>query len=62
MAFKITGKQYGSVSQILREFKEKEEWLADGQWVCIIEIPAGMKPDLISKVMKRDSDAEFKEL
>ena len=62
LAFKISGKQYGGVSQLLRQYKEKEEWLPNGQWVCIIEIPAGMKSDLISKVMKRDSDAEFKEL
>jgi len=62
LAFKITGKHYGSVSQILRQYKEKEEWMPNGQWVCIIEIPAGMKGELISKVMNKDSDAEYKEL
>ena len=62
LAFKINGKHYGSVSQILRQYKEKEEWMPNGQWVCIIEIPAGMKGDLISKVMNKDSDAEYKEL
>lgn len=62
LAFRITGKQYGSVSQLLRQYKEKEEWLENGDWACVIEIPAGMKADLISKVMNRDSDAEYKEL
>tara|TARA_X000000368_G_scaffold359987_1_gene303565 strand:+ start:77 stop:763 length:687 start_codon:yes stop_codon:yes gene_type:complete len=62
LAFKVTGKHYGSVSQILRQYKEKEEWMPNGQWVCIIEIPAGMKGELISKVMNKDSDAEYKEL
>jgi len=62
LAFRITGKHYGPVSQLLRQYKEKEEWLPDGQWVCVIEIPAGMKGELISKVMNKDSDAEYKEL
>jgi ribosome maturation protein SDO1 len=62
LAFRVSGKQYGSVSQLLRQYKEKEEWLENGDWACIIEIPAGMKADLISKVMNRDSDAEYKEL
>ena len=48
--------------QLLRQYKEKEEWLENGDWACVIEIPAGMKADLISKVMNRDSDAEYKEL
>ncbi|MED5272291.1 MAG: ribosome assembly factor SBDS [Candidatus Thermoplasmatota archaeon] len=62
LAFRINGKHYGAVSQILRQYKEKEEWMPNGQWVCIIEIPAGMKGELISKVMNKDSDAEYKEL
>jgi ribosome maturation protein SDO1 len=62
MAFRIPGKNYGSISQLLREFKEKDEWLENGDWACIIEIPSGMKADLISKVMNRDSSAEYKDL
>jgi len=62
LAFKISGKSYGPVSQILRQYKEKEQWLENGEWACVIEIPAGMKADLISKVMNKDSDAEYKEL
>ena len=62
LAFKISGKFYGSISQILRKYKEREEWLENGDWACVIEIPAGMKGDVISKVMNKDSDAEYKEL
>tara|TARA_B100000945_G_scaffold304518_1_gene290089 strand:- start:489 stop:1175 length:687 start_codon:yes stop_codon:yes gene_type:complete len=62
MAFRISGKHYGSVSQLLREYKEKDEWLPNGDWACIIEIPSGMKSDLISKVMNKDSGAEYKDL
>ena len=62
LAFKISGKSYGPVSQILRQYKENEQWLENGEWACVIEIPAGMKADLISKVMNKDSDAEYKEL
>ncbi|MAS62662.1 MAG: ribosome assembly factor SBDS [Euryarchaeota archaeon] len=62
MAFRIPGKNYGSISKLLREFKEKDEWLENGDWACIIEIPSGMKADLISKVMNRDSSAEYKDL
>ena len=62
MAFRISGKHYGATSQLLREYKEKDEWLENGDWVCVIEIPSGMKADLISKVMNRDSGAEYKDL
>ena len=61
-AFRIPGINYGSISQLLREFKEKDEWLENGDWACFIEIPSGMKADLISKVMNRDSSAEYKDL
>lgn len=62
LAFKVSGKAYGSVSQLLREYKQKEEWLSNGDWACVVEIPAAMKGDLISLVAKRDSDVVVKEL
>jgi ribosome maturation protein SDO1 len=62
LAFRITGKSYGAVSQVLREYKQKEEWLSNGDWACIIEIPAAMKADMIGMVAKRDSEVEVKEL
>jgi len=62
LAFKIPGANFGSVSQILRGFQQKEGWLEDGSWACVIECPAGMKGELIGQVMKKSADAEVKEL
>ena len=62
LAFKIPGSAYGSVHRDLRSYQQKEGWLEDGSWACVIECPAGMKADLIGQVMRRSSDAEVKEL
>lgn len=62
LAFKVAGAHYGSTARELREYVQKEEWLADGTWACVVEIPAGMKGDVISIVMRRDSEAEVREL
>ncbi|HJM55208.1 MAG TPA: ribosome assembly factor SBDS [Poseidonia sp.] len=62
LAFKVPGSAYGGVSRVLRSYQQKEGWLEDGSWACVIECPAGMKPELIGQVMRRSSDAEVKEL
>ena len=62
LAFRIPGKAYGSVSQLLRSYQQKEGWLENGDWACGVEIPAGMKGDIIGQVLKRANDAEVKEL
>lgn len=62
LAFRVPGSAYGSVSQLLRTHQKKEGWLENGDWACVIEIPAGMKGDMIGQVLKRSSDAEVKEL
>ena len=62
LAFRVPGSAYGSVSQLLRTYQKKEGWLENGDWACVIEIPAGMKGDIISQVLKRSNDAEVKEL
>ena len=62
IAFRIPGKAYGSVSQLLRSYQQKEGWLENGDWACVVEIPAGMKGDIIGQVLKRANDAEVKEL
>jgi ribosome maturation protein SDO1 len=62
LAFRIPGSAYGSVSQILRTHQRKEGWLENGDWACVVEIPAGMKGDLIGQVLKRSNNAEVKEL
>ncbi len=62
MAFKVQGKDYGGISQMLRHSIQKEEWLSDGSWVCVVSVPGGMKNDLISKVASRSPDVEVREL
>ena len=62
LAFRIPGSAYGSVSQLLRTFQQKEGWLENGDWACVIEIPAGRKGDIIGQVLKRANNAEVKEL
>jgi len=62
LAFRISGKDYGGVNQLLRNLIKKEEWLGDGTWVCVIEVPGGMKNEIISRVSQRSSDADVKEL
>ena len=62
LAFRIQGKDYGGVNQLLRDSIQKEEWLSDGSWVCVVECPGGMKSDLISRVSKRSSGLDVREL
>jgi len=62
LAFRIQGKDYGGVHQLLRDSIQKEVWLSDGSWVCVVECPGGMKSDLISRVAKRSSGLDVREL
>ncbi len=62
LAFRVPGKDYGGVHQLLRNSIKKEEWLNDGGWVCVVEVPGGMKNEIISRVSQRSSDADVKEL
>jgi ribosome maturation protein SDO1 len=62
LAFLVQGKDYGGVSQMLRDSIQKEEWTSDGNWACIVTVPGGMKNDIIDKVASRSSDVEVKEL
>ena len=62
LAFRVSGKHYGSVSQLLREYMQKDEWLSNGDWACVVEIPAAIKTDIMGKVAKRDSELVVKEL
>ena len=62
LAFKVQGRDYGGVHQMLRDSVQREEWLSDGTWACVVSVPGGMKNDLISKVAARSSDVEVREL
>ena len=41
----FTGKAYGEVKR--KGQIEKDEWQKDGSWIAIVEVPAGLRGDLI---------------
>ena len=62
LAFKVNGGAYGRAHQMLRPDLKREEWLSDGSWVAVVEVPTARKADLIGEVMRLDKDAEVREL
>jgi len=62
LAFKVPGKDYGGVSNLLRDSMQKDQWLPDGSWACVVEVPGGMKNEIISRVANRSSGVEVREL
>ena len=62
LAFKIPGSGYGGGMRILRQYTVKEGWLEDGSWACVVDIPAGMKGEIIGQIMKVSSQSEVKEM
>jgi ribosome maturation protein SDO1 len=62
LAFRVSGSAYGSVQKEVRSDVIKEQWLDNGDWAFVVEIPAGMKGEYLSKVAKRDPNTEVKEL
>ena len=62
LAFKVPGSAYGSAMRVLRNYHVKDGWLEDGTWACVIEIPAGMKGEIIGQIMKVSSQTEVKEM
>ena len=62
LAFRVSGSAYGAVQREVRSDVIKEQWLENGDWAFVVEIPAGMKGEYLSKVAKRDPNTEVKEL
>jgi len=60
LAFRIPGVEYGSVQSVLRELMIKEEWLPNGDWACVVEVPAGSKIDLMGDIAKRSKGSVVK--
>ena len=62
VAFRIPSAGYGACGKFLRPYLDKEEWLSNGDWACIIECPPGMVGNLIGKVKGVAGNSESKEL
>jgi len=65
VAIKMKGDDYGKCYDDLIHFGlvEKEEWQADGSWIGVIEIPAGLIDELRVKIgNKTKGSATIKEL
>lgn len=62
LAFRVSGSAYGAVQREVRSDVIREEWLDNGDWAFVVEIPAGMKGEYLSKVAKRDSNTEVREI
>ncbi len=63
MAVKLTGDAYGKLYGDISKFGNilKEEWSNAGEYLCIVEIPAGMQGDLMDIVNKKSKgDAEVR--
>ena len=62
VAFRIPSAGYGACGKFLRPYLDKEEWLSNGDWACIIQCPPGMAGNLIGKVKGVAGNSEVKEL
>lgn len=52
LSIKIPAAFTGHAYSLLKEFKEKEEWLDDGSLLCIVSLPAGMQSEFYDKLNK----------
>jgi ribosome maturation protein SDO1 len=52
LSIKVSASYTGHVYPILKEFKEKEEWLDDGSLLCVVNLPAGMQSEFYDKLNK----------
>jgi ribosome maturation protein SDO1 len=52
VAIKLKGEDYGRCFDDMVHYGiiEKEEWIADGSWIGLMELPAGMVPELTEKL------------
>ncbi len=63
VAVKLNGEDYGRCYEDLVEFGKitKEEWMTDGHWVGVLELPAGMQTDFFERMgQKTKGRAETK--
>jgi ribosome maturation protein SDO1 len=63
IAVKLTGDQYGRCYDYIAQAGKitKDEWQANGNWIGIVEMPAGMRDDFLGKLAERTKgDVETK--
>ncbi len=55
LAIKLTGPDYGKCYGDIKALGNisKEEWTADGSWVGVVEIPAGLQQDLFNRLNEK---------
>ncbi len=65
VAVRMKGEDYGRCYDDLRALGEvvQEEWQDDGSWIGVVEIPAGVKDELFSRIKsKTKGEAEMRPL
>lgn len=65
LALKVKGEAYGKLyGEISKEGTIlKEEWGKDGNWVCVLEVPAGLYGEILSTLGKKGKeDLEIKKI
>jgi len=55
IAIRLKGEDYGRCFDDLVHYGmiDKEEWTSDGQWIGLMELPAGLVPELTEKLKNR---------
>ncbi len=58
LAVKLTGDAYGKVygDLVKTGYITREEWGNDGSWMGVLEVPAGMKTDIMASISKKGKD------
>jgi ribosome maturation protein SDO1 len=65
MAVKLSADDYAKCYEEILHFGKilKDEWLKDGSWVGVVEMPAGMRDEFFDKINHRThGNAEFKQV
>jgi ribosome maturation protein SDO1 len=63
IAVKLTGDQYGRCYDYISQAGKitRDEWQSNGNWIGVIELPAGMRDDFLGKLAERTKgDVETK--
>ncbi len=55
LAVKLSAEQYGRVYRDITEFGQikKEEWTGGGDWIGLVELPAGMQGEFLDRLGKK---------